>query len=70
MPGVPFIGDAAHTMSPVAGQGINLAMRDASVTAQHLLARCEEGGEWDEALAAKLQAEREPEVAACLGLVR
>lgn len=62
VPGVLFIGDAAHTMSPVAGQGINLAMRDAIVTAQHLLARREEGGEWDEALAAKLQAEREPEV--------
>lgn len=60
--GVLFIGDAAHTMSPVAGQGINLAMRDAIVAAQHLLARRDEGGDWDAALAAKLQAEREPEV--------
>ena len=34
---VLFIGDAAHTMSPVAGQGINLAIRDSIVTANHLI---------------------------------
>lgn len=63
-PGVLFLGDAAHTMSPVAGQGINLAMRDSVVAARHLLARLDEGGEWDEALGAGVQAEREPEVRA------
>ncbi len=36
IPGVLLIGDAAHTMSPVAGQGLNLALRDALVTANHL----------------------------------
>jgi 2-polyprenyl-6-methoxyphenol hydroxylase-like FAD-dependent oxidoreductase len=34
---VMFLGDAAHTMSPVAGQGINLAMRDSIVTANHII---------------------------------
>lgn len=34
---VLFLGDAAHTMSPVAGQGINLAIRDSIVTANHLI---------------------------------
>ncbi len=32
-----FIGDAAHTMTPVGGQGINLAIRDSIVTANHIL---------------------------------
>ena len=32
-----FLGDAAHTMSPVAGQGINLAIRDSIVAANHLI---------------------------------
>ena len=37
-PGVLCIGDAAHTMSPVGGVGINLAIQDAVATA-NLLAR-------------------------------
>ncbi|MBT5403025.1 MAG: NAD(P)-binding protein [Crocinitomicaceae bacterium] len=34
---VLFLGDAAHTMSPVAGQGINLAIRDSIVAANHCI---------------------------------
>ena len=36
VPGALVIGDAAHTMSPVGGQGINIALRDAVVAANHL----------------------------------
>ena len=36
-PGVLVIGDAAHTMSPVGGQGINIALRDAIVAANYLV---------------------------------
>jgi 2-polyprenyl-6-methoxyphenol hydroxylase-like FAD-dependent oxidoreductase len=36
-PGVLLIGDAAHTMSPVGGQGVNVALRDAIVAANHLV---------------------------------
>lgn len=39
---VLFLGDAAHTMSPVAGQGINLAMRDSIVAANHLIRAIED----------------------------
>ncbi len=35
--GVLLIGDAAHTMSPVGAQGLNVALRDAVVAANHLV---------------------------------
>lgn len=34
--GLCFIGDAAHPMSPVGAQGINVALRDAVIAANHL----------------------------------
>ncbi len=63
-PGVLLIGDAAHTMSPVGGQGINLAMRDAVVAANLLLEAHAEGHGIDDALGRRFQALRQGEVAA------
>jgi 2-polyprenyl-6-methoxyphenol hydroxylase-like FAD-dependent oxidoreductase len=37
IPGALVIGDAAPTMSPVGGQGLNIALRDAIVAANHLI---------------------------------
>ena len=63
-PGLLLLGDAAHPMSPIRAQGINLAFRDAIVAANHLvpvLARRGDREAVDDALA-RIQTEREPEV--------
>jgi 2-polyprenyl-6-methoxyphenol hydroxylase-like FAD-dependent oxidoreductase len=57
-PGLLCIGDAAHTMSPVGGVGINLAIQDA-VAAGNLLAEPLRNGIVSEANLAAVQARRE-----------
>jgi 2-polyprenyl-6-methoxyphenol hydroxylase-like FAD-dependent oxidoreductase len=42
-PGLLFIGDAAHAMSPVGGVGINLAIQDAVAAANVLVPRMRQG---------------------------
>jgi len=51
-PGVLCIGDAAHTMSPIGGVGINLAVQDAVAAANLLAAPLREGRLKDSDLAA------------------
>jgi 2-polyprenyl-6-methoxyphenol hydroxylase-like FAD-dependent oxidoreductase len=51
-------------MSPVAGQGINLAMRDSIVAANHLITACRQGKPWDEGVLERIEAERRPEIEA------
>lgn len=60
-PNTLLIGDAAHTMSPVGGQGLNLALRDAVVAANLLVPAFRSGADPNIA-AAKVEALRGPEI--------
>jgi 2-polyprenyl-6-methoxyphenol hydroxylase-like FAD-dependent oxidoreductase len=63
-PGVLLLGDAAHPMSPIRAQGINMALRDAIVAANHLapvLRQSQDLAAIDAALV-QIQSEREPEI--------
>ena len=61
-PGVLLLGDAAHPMSPVRAQGINLALRDAIVTANHLVPALKKQQAMADGVLAAIQQERLPEV--------
>ncbi len=67
-PGFLLLGDAAHPMSPVRAQGINMAFRDAIVAANHLVPLFKSNADTTyfnqnlDAALAKIQAEREPEI--------
>lgn len=78
-PGLLLLGDAAHPMSPLRAQGLNMALRDAVVAAEHLLLL--RPGRWetlepdrrlrrlDQALAA-VERRRQPEIARIQALQR
>lgn len=63
-PGMILLGDAAHPMSPVRAQGINLAFRDVIVAANHLVPLLKSGANCEDIDLAlsQIQAEREPEI--------
>ena len=61
IPGMLFLGDAAHTMGPAGAQGLNLAIRDAIVAADHII---DAKGAIDEGVLEAIEAARRPEIEA------
>src|SRR5690606_17760673 len=57
-PGLLFIGDAAHAMSPIGGVGINLAIQDAVAAANALVPALERPGTPDESVLASIAKRR------------
>jgi 2-polyprenyl-6-methoxyphenol hydroxylase-like FAD-dependent oxidoreductase len=63
-PGLLLLGDAAHPMSPIRAQGINMALRDVIVATNYLVPVLQQSPNLaaiDTAIA-QIQAEREPEI--------
>jgi 2-polyprenyl-6-methoxyphenol hydroxylase-like FAD-dependent oxidoreductase len=63
IPGLLLLGDAAHPMSPIRAQGINMALRDAIVAANHLVPLLQHSNlAAVDAVLPRIQAEREPDI--------
>ncbi|MFS0517282.1 FAD-dependent monooxygenase [Nostoc sp. UIC 10607] len=64
VPGLLLLGDAAHPMSPIRAQGINMALRDVIVATNYLVPLLRQGAEYADidAILPQIQAEREPEI--------
>jgi 2-polyprenyl-6-methoxyphenol hydroxylase-like FAD-dependent oxidoreductase len=61
-PGALCIGDAAHSMSPIGGQGLAMAIRDAVVASNHIIRAHHSGQPFGNAMCSAIQDEREPEI--------
>lgn len=64
VPGLLILGDAAHPMSPIRAQGINMALRDVIVAVNHLVPLLQHnvGPETIDQALPLIQAERTPEI--------
>ena len=64
LPGLLLLGDAAHPMSPIRAQGINMALRDVIIATNHLIPVLQQPANSAaiDLVLAQIQAEREPEI--------
>ncbi len=61
-PGLLLLGDAAHVISPVGGNGILMAVQDAVAAANHLIPALQAGGRVPDEVLRAIQHDREPAV--------
>lgn len=62
LPGLALLGDAAHTINPLAGQGVNLGYRDVDVLLKVLGESREQGEDWScESVLMRYQRQRRPD---------
>lgn len=62
LPGLVLLGDAAHTINPLAGQGVNLGYRDVDVLLKVLSEAREQGEDWScESVLMRYQRQRRPD---------
>lgn len=68
--GVALVGDAAHTIHPLAGQGVNLGLQDVRVLAEVLLAARERGEDFSaEQVLSRYQRRRKGDNLSMMGLM-
>ena len=70
LPGVALIGDAAHTIHPLAGQGVNLGFADVAALAEEITrARMRDIDIGDESILKRYQRRRKPENLATMAVM-
>ncbi|MFB9868428.1 UbiH/UbiF/VisC/COQ6 family ubiquinone biosynthesis hydroxylase [Vreelandella sulfidaeris] len=70
-PHVALVGDAAHSIHPLAGQGVNLGLMDAAVLAEEVLLAWRRGAPWGEMNTLKrYERRRRLDNSAMLGLMK
>ena len=67
---VALVGDAAHTVHPLAGQGVNLGMLDAAVLAEVLLTALAQAEDFaEQAVLARYERRRRRDILAMMGVI-
>ncbi|MCK5894234.1 MAG: FAD-dependent monooxygenase [Endozoicomonadaceae bacterium] len=68
---IVLVGDAAHSIHPLAGQGVNLGLLDVRVLAEEICHACGRGGDYvDDLLLARYQRRREPHNLIVMGVMQ
>ena len=70
-PNLALVGDAAHSIHPLAGQGVNLGLMDAAVLAEEVVAAWHRGAPWGSlATLSRYERRRRLDNTAMLGLMK